>query len=170
MAYGAQGIAYYVYCFPGHVGSITEADGTPTSLYHALKPLNREFVAIAKELQPLKSLNVFHTGMHPPGVTPLPKQTTFTIDPPVADIDSKTGERIQGVLLSQFGPAGEASIAGTHVLVVNLDYKAERTVGISGSAPLEIFDATNRKWLPVGGTHAEISLTYGGGKLVRVRP
>ena len=170
LAYGAQGIAYYVYCFPAHIGSVTEADGTPTPLYHALKPLNREFVAIAKELQSLKSLNVFHTGMQPPGAAPLPKQSAFTFDPPVADMEYKTGDRVQGVLLSQFGPSAKADTAGTHVLVVNLDYKVERTVGLSGPAPLEVFDAANGKWLPVGGSRAELHLTKGGGKLVRVRP
>ena len=36
LAYGAQGISYYVYCFPRHEGGITQADGTPTPLYHAL--------------------------------------------------------------------------------------------------------------------------------------
>ena len=55
LAYGGQGISYYVYCHPGHTGGIALADGTPTPLYHALKSLNREFVAIAKELQPLRS-------------------------------------------------------------------------------------------------------------------
>lgn len=170
LAYGAQGISYYVYSFPGHSGNITEADGTPKPLYHVLKSLNPEFVAIAKELQPLKSLNVFHTGMLPQGATPLPKQTTFTLNPPVADMDYKPRERVQGVLLGEFGPSDKAKTGGTHVLVVNFDYTAERTVGVSGPAPLEIFDAANGKWLPVGGSRAELRLSNGGGKLVRVRP
>ena len=170
LAYGAQGISYYVYCYPGHEGSITKPDGTPTPLYDALKSLNREFVAMAKELRSLRSLNVFHTGMQPPGVAPLPKQSAFTFDPPVADMDYKTGERVKGVLLSHFGPAEKANTAGTHVLVVNLDYNAERTVGLSAPAPLEVFDAASGKWLPVGGSRAELHLTNGGGKLVRVRP
>lgn len=42
LAYGAQGISYYVYSFPGHQGNITEADGTPKPLYHVLKSLNPE--------------------------------------------------------------------------------------------------------------------------------
>ena len=52
LAYGAQGISYYVYCCPGHKGAIALPDGTPTPIYHALKSLNREFVKIAAELQP----------------------------------------------------------------------------------------------------------------------
>ncbi len=35
LAYGGQGISYYVYCHPGHTGGIALADGTPTPLYHA---------------------------------------------------------------------------------------------------------------------------------------
>jgi len=83
LAYGAQGISYYVYCYPKHEGGIAQADGTPTPLYRALKSLNREFVAIAKELQPLKSLGVSHAGMLPPGTEPLPKDCACTFDPPV---------------------------------------------------------------------------------------
>ena len=54
------------------------------------------------------------------------------------------------------------------MLVVNLDYNAERTVGLSGPAPLEVIDAASGKWLPVGGSRAELRLTNGGGKLLRV--
>lgn len=39
LAYGAQGVSYYVYCHPGHTGGIALADGTPTPLYEALKSL-----------------------------------------------------------------------------------------------------------------------------------
>lgn len=170
LAYGAQGISYYVYSFPGHVGNVTEPDGTPKPLYHVLKELNPEFVAIAKVLQPLTSLNVFHTGMQPLGAEPLPKQATFTLDPPVADMDYTPQERVQGVLLSEFGHSEKNATSGTHVLVVNLDYKAERTVGVHGPAPLDVFDATTGKWLPVDGSSVELHLPNGGGKLVRVRP
>ena len=83
LAYGAQGISYYVYCCPGHTGGIALPDGTPTPIYHALKSLNREFVAIATELQPLRSLGVYHAGMTPPGAEPLPKDAPFRLDPPV---------------------------------------------------------------------------------------
>ena len=166
LAYGAQGISYYVYCFPGHRGGMALADGTPTPLYHALKTLNREFVAIAKELQPLKSHGVFHGGMQPPGVAPLPKESAFTFDPPIPAMDYRPGERVEGVVLSLFG-AGDAA---THTLVVNPDYKLERTVGLTGPAPLEIFDATTGQWSPTGGPHAELRLPGGAGKLVRVRP
>ena len=166
LAYGAQGISYYVYCFPEHRGGIALPDGTPTPLYHGLKTLNREFVAIAKELQPLKSHGVFHAGMLPPGVVALPRESAFTFDPPIAAADYKPGARIEGVVLSIFG-IGDAA---THAVVVNLDYKLDRTVTLTGPAPLEIFDATTGQWSPASGPRAELSLPPGGGKLVRVRP
>ena len=166
LAYGAQGISYYVYCFPEHRGGIALADGTPTPLYHALKTLNREFVAIARELQPLKSHGVFHTGMLPPGVVALPKESAFTFDPPIPAMDYRPGERVEGVVLSLSGTGA----AATHALVVNLDYKLDRTVTLTGPAPLEVFDTTTGQWSPASGPRAELSLPRGSGKLVRVRP
>ena len=166
VAYGAQGISYYVYCFPDHQGGIAHADGTPTPLYHALKTLNREFVAIAKELQPLKSHGVFHAGMLPPGTAALPKESVFNFDPPIPDVAYRPGERVESVVLSRFG-IGDAA---THAVVVNLDYKLERTVTLTGPAPLEIFDVTTGQWSPANGPRAELRLPGGGGKLVRVRP
>ena len=166
LAYGAQGISYYVYSFAGHEGGIALPDGTPTPLYHALKTLNREFVAIAKELQPLKSQGVFHAGMQPPGVTPLPPESAFTFDPPIAAADYKPGARVEGVVLSRFG-TGEMT---THLFVVNLDCKTEHTIGLTAPAALEIFDATTGQWSPANASRAELRLPGGGGKLVRVRP
>ena len=77
LAYGAQGISYYVYACAGHHGSIASLDGTPGPLYYALKSYNREFVAIAKELQPLRSLAVQHTAMQERGCEPLPANAPF---------------------------------------------------------------------------------------------
>ncbi len=169
LAYGAQGISYYVYSYPKHEGGIALADGTPTPLYHALKPLNREFVAIAQELQPLKSLGVYHSGMQPPGAVALPEDAPVSFDPPVPTIDYPSGARVQGVLLGHFG-SPDRSLSKTHLMVVNLDYKAERTVGLKSASPLEVFDATTGKWSPLDGPRAELRLAGSGGKLVRVKP
>ena len=170
LAYGAQGISYFVYCFPGYEGGIARPDGTPTPLYHALKSLNREFVVIAKLLQPLKSQGVFHAGMQPPGTKPLPPDSAFTFDPPVPAMAYQAGDRVQGVLLSRFGLSGQAGFAATHVLVVNLDYKSERIVGLRSPAPLDVFDAVSGLWAPLNWPRAELRLPGGGGKLTRVRP
>ena len=108
LAYGAQGISYYVYCHPGHTGGIANADGTPTPLYHALKTQNREFVAIARQLQPLRSMGVYHAGMIPPGAVKLPNEVPFTLDPPVQTLDYKAPEPVKGVMLGYFGSVGKS--------------------------------------------------------------
>ena len=106
LAYGAQGISYYVYCCPGHKGMIASADGTPTPLYHTLKSVNREFAAIAGELQPLRSLGVYHAGMTPQGAKPLDKSVPFRLEPPVPAMAYKAPERVRGMLLGlRCGPS-----------------------------------------------------------------
>ena len=149
---------------PGHTGGIALPDGTPTPIYHALKTLNREFVAIAGELQPLRSLAVYHAGMTPPGSEPLPADAPFRLDPPVAPMAYQPPERVRGFLLGYFGKADKPS----HVVVVNLDYKAENKVTLVGPGNLDTFDAVSSTWSPVGGSRAELKLPPGGGKLVRV--
>jgi hypothetical protein len=167
LGYGAQGISYYIYTCPNHVGGIANADGSPTPLYHALKTLNREFVAIAKELQPLRSLGVYHAGMMPQGTEPLPKDASFSLDPPVAAMEYKAPARVQGAMLGCFGPSGKGP--ATHAVIVALDYKTEMTLGVRGPAAIEIFDATTVQWAPANSARAEFRLPGGGGKLVRVR-
>jgi hypothetical protein len=170
LAYGAQGISYYVYSCPGHTGAIAGADGTPTPLYHALKTLNREFVAIAAEVQPLRSLGAYHAGMLPPGAEALAPEAAFTLDPPVPSASYQPPRPVKGVLLGCFGPAARNPAPPTHVIVVNLDYEAEANLGVRGRAPLEVFDATTGRWSRTGDSRAGLRLPPGGGKLVRIRP
>jgi hypothetical protein len=171
LAYGAQGISYYVYCCPGHTGAIALPDGTPTPIYHALKTLNREFVKIATQLQPLRSLGVFHAGMMPPGAVPLPKDAAFQLDPPVAPMAYKPPERVRGIVLGLFGPAGKGDgpAKATHVLAVNLDYKAGAVASLVGPGNLDVFDATSGSWSSTGASRIEQNLPPGGGKLLRVK-
>jgi len=170
LAYGAQGISYYVYCHPGHTGAIALPDGTPTPIYHALKSLNREFVKIAAQLQPLRSLGVYHAGMKPPGAEPLPKAVAFQFDPPVAPIAYKPPERVRGILLGLFGPAGKdvGPEKATHVLVVNLDYKASGAASLVAPGNLESFDATSGAWSAAAAPRIKLDLPPGGGKLLRL--
>ncbi len=169
LAYGAEGISYYVYSCAGHTGGIANADGTPTPLYAALKRLNREFVAIARELQPLRSVAIYHAGMLPPGAVPLPDRAAFTLDPPLPTADFHPPKPAKGAVLGLFGPALAAPGSETHVLLVNLDYDAEVTFGLRGAKPLEVFDAATGRWSPGGGPRIEVKLPRGGGQLVRVR-
>lgn len=165
LAYGAQGISYYVYTAAGHDGGIARADGAPTALYHPLTQLNREFVAIAKELQPLRSLAVYHAGSAPPGAEPLPEKAPFRFDPTVAAAAFHPPERARGFVLGYFGTSDKP----THVVAVNLDYKAEQTASLVGPSRLEAFDAKTGRWTEAGSAHLEMRLAPGGGKLVRLR-
>ncbi len=163
LAYGAQGISYYVYCWPGHAGGIAQPDGAPTPIYHALKILNREFVAIARQLQPLRSLTVYHAGMMPPGAVPLPEDAPFRLEPPAPAMDYAPPERVRGFLLGYFGSTDQPD----HVVVVNLDYRSEVVAPLVGPGKLESFDATAGSWSAAGGPRIELRLAPGGGKLVR---
>ena len=167
LAYGAQGISYYVYCWPKHVGGIALPDGTPTPLYHALKTLNREFVAIATECQPLRSSGVYIAGTLAPGTTPLPPDAPFHFDPPVPSTPGENLKPVQGLLLGCFGPADKGG-APTYVLVVNLDYKTEVVTTLVGPGNLDVFDATSKRWTRGKLRQVELHLPAGGGKLVRI--
>lgn len=157
LAYGAPAISYYVYAHPGHHGSIANIDGTPGPLYHALKTYNREFVAIAKELQPLRSLAVYHTSLRERGCEPLPADAPFRLKP------AGSPARPRGLLLGSFG----ASDKPTHVVVVNLDYTTSVNTTLIGPGELEIFDAKSGQWQPGRASWAELNLLPGEGKLVR---
>jgi len=158
LAYGAQGISYYVYAHPNHHGSLVGLDGIPGPLYHAVKSYNRQFVAIARELQPLRSLGVYHTSMREPGCVPLPPDAAFHID------SSGPAASPRGFLLGFFG----ATERPTHAVVVNLDYTAEVKVSLAGPDELDLFDATTARWTPVNKAALELILPPGGGRLVRI--
>ena len=158
LAYGAQGVSYYVYACANHHGSLVSLDGTPGPLYHALKSYNREFVAIASELQPLRSLRVYHTSMREPGCEPLPADASFRLD------FSKSHPGPRGFLLGNFG----AKAKPTHVVVVNLDYTDEVSAPLIGLGELELFDTKAAQWIPAKKAAVELILPPGGGKLVRI--
>jgi len=158
VAYGAQGISYYVYAYPKHFGSLVNLDGTPGPLYHAVKSYNREFVAMARELQPLRSLGVYHTSLREPGCELLPAGALFHLDSPQPPASSR------GFLLGFFG----ATTQPTHVVVVNLDYGAEATTRLRGPGELGLFDATTAQWASAKTDSTELTLPPGGGKLVRI--
>jgi len=171
LAYGAQGISYYIYCCPNHRGGIANADGSPTKLYEPLKQMNREFVAIATALKGLDSLAVYHAGMHPPGAEPLPANSVFSLDPPLPAMSYTPPERVRGVLIGLFGPPGKRGrpASRTHALVVNLDYRSQLTVGVKATKSMQVFDPTRRKWVKAGGKKVDLQLDPGAGKLVRIK-
>ena len=158
LAYGAEGISYYVYACPKHHGSLVGLDGTPGPLYDALKSYNREFLAIASQLQALRSLGVYHTSMREPGCEPLPTNSPFRLD------SSKSPAGPRGFLLGLFGTKDKP----THVVVVNLDYTAEVSTPLIGPATLESFNAATAKWTSAKKPAIDLTLPPGGGRLVRI--
>jgi hypothetical protein len=161
-AYGAQGISYYVYSCAGlkdHAGGIIQADGAPTPLFQELKTANRDFVAIAKELQPLRLLGAYHTALREPGCNLLPPDAPFRFD------SAQSMARPRGLLLTCFGRASEPS----HAMVVNLDYQVPVTATVIGPGSLDVFDATQGAWTSAAGASAPFPLPPGGGKLLRAR-
>jgi hypothetical protein len=170
LAYGAQGISYYVYSCVGHTGGIAHADGSPTALYEALKTLNHDFVSIARELQPLRSLGVYHASMLPPGAEAIPKKNAFELDPSPPWQTYRTNEPVKGVLLGCFGAVakGRKPSPATHAIIVNLDYQDEAVVRLRGPARLDIFDPATGHWARGPGKRVELHLARGSGQLVRV--
>jgi len=157
LAYGAQGVSYYVYAHPNHHGSLASLDGAPGPLFHAVKSYNRHFVAMAAQLQHLRSLGVYHTAMRESGCEPLPTDAAFRLD----DAASSAGPR--GWLLGCFGARDET----THVVVVNLNYTAEAKATLHGPARLDLFDAATGQWRPADNLDVELALPPGGGVLAR---
>lgn len=165
LAYGGQGISHFVYTPPsGFSGGIAQPNGKPTQLYEPLKSYNREFVSIVKELQPLTSLAAYHAGMLPPGTDALPAGAPFQLDPPIARMTYRSPERVRGILLGYFGSGDRPS----HVLVVNLDYKADAKTTVVGPGDMQTFDALSATWSAPAGNRVKLELPPGGGILLRL--
>jgi hypothetical protein len=167
LAYGAQGITYYVYRYPKHKLGIALPDGTTTPVYDWLKILNRDFAAIAGQTQTLRSIGVFHAGMQPPGAVALSKSSSFSFYPAVSSMPFERGKRVQGLLLGLFSKKGKSSLPSM-ALAVNLDYEKARKITVHGPADLDVFDSASGAWTSTGGDSVELDLPPGGGKLVRV--
>ena len=176
LAYGFQGISYYVYQHPQHLGAMLDpVTGVPNPSYHAVKQLNPEFVAIATELQPLHSLAVYHTGMIPKGGVALPSEAPFRLEPALRNEDMpfksvfwfnfNREPMASGLLLGYFGKQGSPS----HAVVVNLNHKNAVSKTIMGPSTLELFDAKTRRWSRAASNRERVKLPPGGGVLVRWR-
>jgi hypothetical protein len=172
LAYGAQGISYFVYRAPEkHMGGMAGADGTPSALYPVASQLNREFVAVASELQGLRSIGAFHVGMLPPGTSGLPDDVAIGPESTPSVIPFRSGHPVDGFLLGYFDKSGSARAAdASHMLIVNLDYRQSRSIKIVAHGSLSEFDAKTRTWKAIGNNHLELRLPAGGGRLLRIDP
>jgi hypothetical protein len=169
LAYGAQGISYYIYSHPTHDGGMVDHQGNTTALYDEASVDNPAFVAIAKQLQPFESLGAFHAGSKVNGASMLDPNSPFQLEPAIPETQHQPGNRAQGVVLGLFGTKGAAPDKATHVMVVNLDYTLPKTLTLAGPRAFEIFDETSHQWTGAAGSKATLTLPKGGGKLVRLK-
>lgn len=172
LAYGAQGISYYVWCWPGHQGGIVQTDGKPTAIYDVLKTTNREFVAIARQYQSRKSIGAYLKGYRstglPPGTVALPSTSPFDIVSVPNDGIYKDGSPLSGVLFGLFGADDGSPADATLALVVNLDYSAGKKYNVTGPGNLSVFNATTGVWTATNSPQAALDLPPGGGVLIGV--
>ncbi len=175
LAYGGQGISHFTYWpyseFRGGISGFDDdefdekraakdAAAPFTPLGEALREIHPRFVAIAEELQSLKSLGVYHLGVIPQGGVGLPATAAFAVDPAVP------AQQKRGILLGYFGLEGKTS----HVLVVNLDYTQELTTTVVGPGAMDAFDPSAGEWRSASnGPRAKVDLMKGGGVLLRLR-
>jgi hypothetical protein len=168
LAYGAQGISYYIYSHETHDGGMVDHNGKTTVLHAEAAVANPAFIAIAEELQTLTSLGAFHCGMKPNGAEMLGKDARFRLEPPLPEEPIAPGERARGVVLGYFGAKGVSPDTASHVMVANLDYRENISVSLAGPGAMQVFDETTGKWSAAGGDNVRIDLVKGGGKLVRL--
>ncbi len=157
-AYGAQGLSYYIYTCANHVGGLAKADGTPTPLYQAAKSFNREFVNIARELQPLRSLAVWHTTMRERGCEAPPVDLPFKLG------SVEQTDKTRGYLLGCLG----ANEPMTHILIVNLDYRAQAKATPMGAGRMQSFNARTGEWSDFDPGMTSLEFPPGGGVLLRL--
>lgn len=164
LAYGAQGIYYYVYSFPGHEGAIAELDGKPGKNYEVVKRLNREFVAVARELRSFRFSGAFVQGQHAPGTTPYGPSALLRLSPETPMSELVPGQRfVDSTLVTRFdGPRGEVRL-----MVVNLDYRKARTLDVTAPKAFERFNPSTGAWTPHDKC-GKVDLACGEGALLRI--
>jgi len=148
LAYGAQAIMYFVF--------------SDTFQFESMKEMNPQFISIASQLQPLRSLAAYHVGNVPLGGVALPKNAAVTLS---FSGQSDSLMPASGMLLGYFGKSDKP----THVLVVNLNYKKSVTTTVVGTSKLSQFDPLTGKWTFANSEKIAVTLPPGGGKLVRLR-
>ena len=163
LAYGAQGIYYYVYSRPGHEGAIMGLDGTPGPNYEPLKRLNAEFKAIAAQLRPFRFAGAYVSGVHSPGTTPWCEQAVLRIHPETPPSELQPGRICEDTtLVTRFVKDGVLD----RFMVVNLDYRKDRSLTIEAPAALERFNPETGAWSVL--QHGRLDLPGGGGGLLRL--
>lgn len=165
LAYGAQGIYYYVYYHPTHAGAIVEKGGVTGEKYEAVKVLNRAFVAIARELRDCTFAGAYCLGRQARGMSPYGPEAVLGVGPKVPNAElEKNAHHADTTLVTRFtSPDGR-----DRFMVVNLDYRKDRRVTLSAPSALERFDVASGTWKGVGMASGGLALGKGEGVLLRL--
>ena len=165
LAYGAQGIYYYVYSHPQHRGSIVSQDGVPDAKYYELKKLNPIFVATAKQLRGHRLMGSFFKGYCPRGGTPYgPNAILDFADGCASEPLPERKELADSVLVSRF----DAESRPTRLMVVNLDYRKERSLNVAAPTTVLRFNPADGRWMPLGRKFT-LDLAKGEGTLLQIQ-
>ena len=163
-AYGASGLYWYVYGRADHTGTIAAPDGTVGEKYDGVKKINREFLAFSRVLNRLKFKGAYMQGVHAPGTTPYGDQALLKLSPETTYSEVKPDERhADTTLVTRF-----AAPDGTYLMVVNCDYKKDRTLRVTAPSAAERFDPVAGTWSPVG-REFDVGMVRGGGVLLRMK-
>lgn len=164
-AYGAHGIYWYAYCRKNHVGCIAELDGTIGEKHEGLKAVHRDFLAYATALRGLEFVGAYFQGVHPQGGTPYGPEALLRLSPetPYSEFEFDAAYD-DTTLVSRFEAPGGGD---AHLMVVNCDYRKDRTLSVAAPRPAERLDPATGLWHPVG-TSFDLPLQRGGGALLRL--
>jgi hypothetical protein len=175
LAFGAQGISYFNYWTPlgpSAGGVAPNPDGTPTSLYAALRNLSPQFSAICRQLGGLHWIGTYLKGYiaaaMPRYMTQPPGNALFDIPGVANTMTYVDGSPLKGVLLGYFGSGCTKPACATHVFVQNIDYTTRKVYRVKGPNLLSIFDSNTGAWVPTGHNYADVSLEAGGGALIGI--
>ena len=121
-------------------------------------------MSIARDLAPLRFTGAYVNGVRAPGVTPWCDRALLKITPetPACELVPKK-EMVDSTLVTRFEGSGT-----TYLMVVNLDYRKDRTLNVTAPCAVERFDALKRTWSPMGGSTFDLSVIRGGGMLMRL--
>ena len=166
-AYGANGLYWYVYCRPRHDGSIAALDGTVGEKYEGVKKINREFIAFSKVLGGLDFKGAFMQGVHATGTTPYGAQALLKITPETPYSEIRELQRLEDTtLVTRFEDRRCADAPRTYLMVVNCDYRKDRTLHVEAPFAAELFNPATEAWTPVGASF-DLALVRGGGAILR---
>ena len=163
-AYGAHGLYWYVYCRKNHEGTIAALDGTVGEKYDGVKKINREFIAFSRILGGLRFKGAYMQGIHAPGTTPYGAQALLKISPEAPQAELEPLQRLSDTtLVTRF----DAPDKPAHLMVVNCDYRKDRTLRFKAPSATERFDPQTNAWSPVG-EEFDLAFVRGGGVLLRL--